>query len=72
MPILSGTIPALELFMMAWEQLGEKHPCLARWIKVGIEWATKYYSKMDQTRAYIVAMCQLKFSFLLGMFLALT
>ncbi|KAF8232048.1 hypothetical protein L208DRAFT_1274248, partial [Tricholoma matsutake] len=28
MLILSGTIPAFRLFMMAWEQLAEKHPHL--------------------------------------------
>jgi len=27
-PILSGAIPSFEMFMMAWEQLSEKHP---RW-----------------------------------------
>jgi len=29
-PILSGAIPSFEMFMTAWEQLGEKHPWLAR------------------------------------------
>ena len=62
-PILSGTIPAFELFMTAWEELGEKHPRLARWTKVGVEWAVKYYSKMDQTWAYVIAMCELNFYF---------
>ena len=47
--ILSGTIPAFEMFMMAWEQLGEKHPQLVRWMVIGIEWANKYYLKMDKT-----------------------
>jgi len=60
-PILSGAIPAFELFMTAWEQLGEKHPRLARWTNIGIEWAKKYYSKMDKTNAYVIAMCEFKF-----------
>jgi hypothetical protein len=60
-PILSGSIPAFEMFMMAWEQLGEKHPRLARWTDIGIEWAKKYYLKMDKTNAYVIAMCEFKF-----------
>ncbi|EDR06951.1 uncharacterized protein LACBIDRAFT_299364 [Laccaria bicolor S238N-H82] len=28
-PVLSGTIPAFKMFMMAWEQLGREHPHLA-------------------------------------------
>ena len=59
--ILSGAIPAFEMFMTAWEQLAAKHPQLARWTKIGVEWAAKYYSKMDQTRAYVIAMCEFKF-----------
>jgi urease accessory protein UreE len=57
-PILSGAIPAFEMFMTAWEELGNKHPPLQRWTKIGIHWATKYYKKMDQTRAYVVSMCK--------------
>jgi hypothetical protein len=49
--------------MTAWEELGEKHPRLARWTKVGVEWAIKYYSKMDQMQAYVIAMCELNFYF---------
>lgn len=55
-PILSGTIPAFEMFMTAWERLGERHPRLKPWIDVGLKWATTYYSRMDLTTAYIIAM----------------
>jgi len=55
-PILSGAIPAFELFMTAWEELGNKNPPLQRWTKIGIDWATKYYKKMDMTHAYVVSM----------------
>ena len=61
-PILSGAIPAFEMFMTAWEELGIKNPSLRRWTDIGIEWATKYYKKMDQTDAYTVAMCKLNLS----------
>ena len=57
-PVLSGTIPAFEMFMSAWETLGEKHLQLAQWTKVGLEWAVKYYGRMDATCAYIITMCE--------------
>jgi hypothetical protein len=59
--ILSGAIPAFEMFMMAWEQLGKKHPWLERWMNIGIEWAKKYYTKMDKTDVYVIVMCEFKF-----------
>lgn len=58
MPTLSLAVPAFEMFMSAWEALGEKNPRLKRYTKVGLEWAVKYYNKMDSTRAYVVAMCK--------------
>jgi hypothetical protein len=63
-PVLSGAIPAFEMFMTAWEQLGQKHPRMSRWTKIGIKWAAKYYTKMDDTRAYVIAMCELNFGFM--------
>jgi hypothetical protein len=58
-PVLSGAIPSFEMFMTAWEQLGEKHPCLAPWTDIGIKWATVYYKRMDESPAYVIAMCEL-------------
>jgi hypothetical protein len=55
-PILSGSIPAFEMFMTAWEQLAEHHPRLKPWIDVGLGWATTYYARMDLTKAYIISM----------------
>ena len=57
-PVLSGSIPAFETFMMEWELLSEKHKRLKPWIDVGLEWASEYYKRMDWTNAYIVAMCK--------------
>ena len=57
-PLLTGTIPAFEMFMMVWENLTNKKQDLKRYINIGLEWATKYYAKMDNTRAYIIAMCE--------------
>ena len=68
-PILSGAILLFEMFMTAWEQLGEKHPQLVRWTDIGMEWAKKYYTKMDKTDVYVnnvIAMCEFKFIIHLG------
>jgi hypothetical protein len=62
-PVLSGAIPTFEMFMTAWEQLGRDHPRLSRWTNIGIQWATTYYKKMDDSCAYVIAMCELKFEF---------
>jgi len=56
MPILLDVVPAFKLFMTAWETLGKKHLCLAPFTQVGVEWAVKYYERMDLSKAYIVAM----------------
>jgi hypothetical protein len=37
----------------------------AAWTKIGVKWAAKYYTKMDDTHAYIIAMCELNFEFML-------
>jgi hypothetical protein len=57
-PILSGAILAFETFMTKWEKLAEEHPRLKLIIREGLEWAYKYYDRMDHTKAYIVAMCK--------------
>jgi hypothetical protein len=57
-PILSGAIPAFELFMSRWEQLGKDHSHLKPMIKPGLDWAYGYYARMDRTRGYIIAMCK--------------
>jgi hypothetical protein len=58
MPILSGAIPAFEMFMTKWEKLGNGSKDLKPYIKPGLDWAYKYYGYMDHTTAYIVAMCE--------------
>ncbi len=56
--ILSGAIPAFELFMSRWEKASKDHPHLKDIIKPGLDWAYLYYKRMDRTRAYIIAMCK--------------
>lgn len=57
-PILSGAVPAFELFMSRWEKLSMDHPHLKDLIKPGLDWAYMYYRRMDRTKAYIIAMCK--------------
>ena len=59
MPVLSGAVPSFKIFMTRWEQLHARHPQLKPWINVGLKWAEKYYTRMDDTDAYVVAMCEL-------------
>jgi hypothetical protein len=42
-PLLSGAIPAFELFMTRWEKLKEEKPHLAQFIDNGLNSAYKYY-----------------------------
>jgi hypothetical protein len=57
-PILSGAIPAFEMFMTRWEKIIQQHPRLERLVRPGLDWTYKYYDRMDRTRAYFIAMCQ--------------
>ncbi|KAG6805119.1 hypothetical protein H0H92_000443, partial [Tricholoma furcatifolium] len=55
-PVLAGTIPSFEIMMSRWERLASRHADLKPIIDVGLDYATKYYKKMDDTEAYVVAM----------------
>jgi hypothetical protein len=57
-PVLAGAIPSFEQFMSRWERLAEKNAHLAPAIQIGLNFATKYYKRMDDTDAYVVAMCE--------------
>ena len=57
-PLLSGAIPAFELFMTRWEKLKEEKPYLAHFIDKGLDSAYRYYKRMDRSRVYIIAMCK--------------
>ncbi|KAG6905719.1 hypothetical protein DXG01_001143 [Tephrocybe rancida] len=56
LPILSAAIPAFEKFMMALEALKALCPDLADVIDIGLTKAVKYYKRMDETIAYVVAL----------------
>ncbi|KAF8230270.1 hypothetical protein L208DRAFT_1282653, partial [Tricholoma matsutake] len=63
-PILAGTIPSFEQFMSCWEQLAKKNVHLAPAIKIGLDFTMKYYKQIDDTDAYVVAMCEYNFQVL--------
>jgi hypothetical protein len=64
-PVLAGVIPTFEQFMTAWESLAIKNPHLSDALNLGLSFATKYYNKMDATKAYIIAMCECQRSHIL-------
>jgi hypothetical protein len=51
-----------EIFMQAWESLANANPELGQYINAGMKVAKKYYSRMDQTNAYAVALCKFNIS----------
>ena len=61
-PILAATILAFELFLSAWEamktdrDLAEEN--VASIIAPGLTLAKSYYKKLDDSNAYIIAMCE--------------
>jgi hypothetical protein len=57
-PVLSRAISNFEMFMTEWERLGEQHEMLQPWTEIGLRWAKKYYTRMDDTDAYVITMCK--------------
>ena len=55
---LAGVIPMIENFMTKWETLAEKRLWLKPFIDEELKWAEKYYICLDNTMAYVVAMCK--------------
>ena len=56
-PLLAGVIPVFEAFITGWEKLIENHAHLAPYIQPGLDRLNQYYSKTDNTRAYVIGMC---------------
>lgn len=63
-PVLAGAVPSFERFMSKWERLAEKNEHLAPAINIGLGFATKYYKRMDDTNAYVLAQCEYIFQVL--------
>jgi len=58
MPTLMNVIPYWECFMTALEEYGTHLPCLKPILDEGLAWVTTYYNRMDNIKAYIIAMCK--------------
>jgi hypothetical protein len=56
-PLLAGVIPVFEAFITGWEELMKNHVHLAPFIRPGLDRLNKYYSKTDNTKAYVIGMC---------------
>jgi len=54
-PVLCGAIYTFKMFMTRWEDM-KKAPYMGDLIQPGLDWAYGYYSHMDHTRAYVIAM----------------
>lgn len=59
-PVLSRAISDFEKLMTEWERLGDQCPEVSFWTEIGLDWAKKYYVRMDETDAYIVTMCKFR------------
>jgi hypothetical protein len=46
------------MFMTNLENVGDQYELLKPWTDIGLQWATKYYIRMDDTDAYVVTMCK--------------
>ncbi|KIK27348.1 hypothetical protein PISMIDRAFT_92982, partial [Pisolithus microcarpus 441] len=57
-PTLSHAIPAFELFTTTWEKMQQSNPHMALFIDAGLRKANSYYNQMDNTKAYVVLMCE--------------
>jgi hypothetical protein len=59
MPVLTRVIPMFEHFMSSWETLprAKENRHLKDALEMGLEFAKKYYNKMDNTNAFVIAMC---------------
>jgi hypothetical protein len=55
--MLAGVLPSFEMLMTRWETLAKDVPDLKPYIQPGIDSANEYYKRMDDTKAYVIAMC---------------
>lgn len=64
-PILAGAVPAFELFIASWKAMLNdtdlRSENIGKFLRPGLAIAEKYYNKMADTDAYIIAMCEPSF-----------
>ncbi|KIL56314.1 hypothetical protein M378DRAFT_188580 [Amanita muscaria Koide BX008] len=54
-PMLATSMVHFEMFMTNWETIGNSNPDLRQFTDIGLNWATKYYRRMDNSKAYLVS-----------------
>jgi hypothetical protein len=54
-PVLLHVISDFEKFMT---KCGAQHEVLRFWTEIGLNWAKKYYQRMDETGIYVITMCK--------------
>lgn len=65
LPVLGGAIKSYEYYLTAlerckngfFEREKKDHPAM-RFVDTGLKWGTKYYCRMDCSKAYVIAMCK--------------
>ncbi|KAJ7208540.1 hypothetical protein GGX14DRAFT_395690 [Mycena pura] len=69
-PMLAITIPAFELFVNTWRTMCDDEELVAQnvtqFIEPGLAVADKYYNKLSDTDAYLIAMCTVFLSLLIS------
>ncbi|KAG6374918.1 hypothetical protein JVT61DRAFT_3661 [Boletus reticuloceps] len=58
LPRLGKYVPAIEFFMRAWGRFGDDKHHLQPFIKPGLNKVKTYYNKMENSPAYLIAMCK--------------
>lgn len=61
-PTLHFAIPLFEKLLTLWEELSNKKKSprpnrIEKLVNIGLEWAVKYYKKLDNSQAYTITMC---------------
>ncbi|KAI0056879.1 hypothetical protein BV25DRAFT_1772038, partial [Artomyces pyxidatus] len=55
-PTLSLAVPAMEVFLTGWERLVAQRPHYRRFLDSALEIGRQYYTRMDDTDAYVMSM----------------
>jgi hypothetical protein len=58
LPTLCKYLITFERFLVVWEKVRDdpNHPHLRPFTEVGLDWAGKYYERMGDSKAYVIAM----------------
>lgn len=59
LPTLCKYLTTFERFYISWKKAGNdpNNPQFRPFVQEGLKWVEKYYNRMGDTKAYIIAMC---------------